>query len=273
MGVKLAKTIASQLGKETLDAIDVVMAIPETSATAAKVVAAELKKEFVDGFTKNRYVFRTFIMPNPRSRQTGVRRKLIAHDAEFQGRNVLLIDDSIVRGNTSLEIVQMARDAGAKSVIFASCSPPIAWPHIYGIDLAQKRDLIASNKSPQQVAKAIGADAVVYQSLPDLVDAIINSPNAGERKVDELEVGVFNGKYITPLSKGYLDHLEDLKDRRKEESQKQSSLTALVNGEGEIEDIRRVTKNGRDQRLVAQLNGVRSQDQDIALHNINDQEH
>jgi len=125
MGVKLAKTILEQLGPEALNEIDAVIPIPETSNTSARCVAEQLNKKFVDGFIKNRYIFRTFIMPNQKLRKTGVRRKLNAMQSEFAGKNVLLVDDSIVRGTTSREIVQMAREAGAKKVYFASCAPPI----------------------------------------------------------------------------------------------------------------------------------------------------
>jgi len=125
MGKKLAARIASQLTEEDLADIDVVIPIPETSIVSARTCALNLNKEFVDGFVKNRYIFRTFIMPNQRLRRTGVRKKLNAIESEFRGRNVLLVDDSIVRGTTSKEIVQMAREAGAKKVIFASCAPPI----------------------------------------------------------------------------------------------------------------------------------------------------
>lgn len=125
MGIKLAKNIAKRLGPEALAEIDIVMPIPETANVAARTVAAYLGKELVDGFVKNRYVFRTFIMPNQKLRRAGVRRKLNAIESEFKGRNILLVDDSIVRGTTSKEIVQMAREAGAKKIILASCAPPI----------------------------------------------------------------------------------------------------------------------------------------------------
>jgi amidophosphoribosyltransferase len=126
MGFKLAKTIEKRLGPEALAEIDIVTPIPETANVAARTVATYLKKELVDGFVKNRYVFRTFIMPNQKLRRAGVRRKLNAIESEFKGRNILLVDDSIVRGTTSKEIVQMAREAGAKKIILASCAPPFA---------------------------------------------------------------------------------------------------------------------------------------------------
>jgi amidophosphoribosyltransferase len=125
MGIKLAKKIAKELGPEALADIDVVIPIPETANAAARTVAQHLKKELVEGFVKNRYIFRTFIMPNQKLRRAGVRRKLNAIESEFRGKNILLVDDSIVRGTTSKEIVQMAREAGAKKIILASCAPPI----------------------------------------------------------------------------------------------------------------------------------------------------
>lgn len=264
MGKKLAKTIAKQLGPRALKAINVVMAIPETSSTAAKEVAAELGKDLVDGFTKNRYVFRTFIMPDQRLRRTGVRRKLNAHDSEFEGKNVLLIDDSIVRGNTSHEIVQMARDAGALHVTFASCSPPIVNPHIYGIDLAQKSDLIASGKSPQEIASAIGADAVVYQTLPDMSESILE--NSPRHDIQELEVGVFNGRYITPVSEGYLEHLEELRGERKRQKRQENARQAVVNGMANKDDVEQLVVKDGEHEVGGQVEDA----QDIALHNIND---
>ena len=263
MGSALAKTIARQLGPDKLEAVDVVMAIPETSATAAKVVAQELRKDFVDGFTKNRYVFRTFIMPDQRLRRTGVRRKLNAHDSEFEGKNVLLIDDSIVRGNTSHEIVQMARDAGAVGVNFASCSPPIIHPHIYGIDLAQKSDLIASGKTHEEIATAIGADAVVYQTLEDMQKSIIR--NATTHRIEDLEVGVFNGRYISPVNEGYLTHLEEVRGEKKRQKREENARQAVANGVAKAEDVRLVTNGGR-----GSVGGSGDEQQDIALHNLND---
>ena len=170
----------------------------------------------------------------------------------------------IVRGNTSHEIVQMAREAGATHVTFASCSPPIVHPHIYGIDLAQKSDLIASNKSLKEIAHAIGADAVVYQTLKDMEDSIIQ--NSTFHQIGELEVGVFNGKYITPVSSHYLEHLERLRGARKEQKKDEDARQALVNGLAGREDVELLAGKGSARAVLAK----KEDNQDIALHNIND---
>ena len=214
MGTRLAEHIAKTLGPKELSEIDVVIPIPETSTTSAAVVASYLNKPYCQGFVKNRYVFRTFIMPEQQQRKKGVRRKLHAQELEFRDRNVLLIDDSIVRGTTSREIVLMARDAGAKKVYFASCAPPITHAHIYGIDLATPSELIAHNfHGPEEICEHIGADSVIYQTLDDLKAAVFDA--APETDVAErpsnFEVGVFCGTYITPVDDGYFEHLDRLR--------------------------------------------------------------
>ena len=207
MGYRLAETIKNQLSAEQLKDIDCVIPIPETSLVSAYAVSKHLKKPYCQGFVKNRYIFRTFIMPSQRARQRGVRAKLNAIPVEFKDKNVLLVDDSIVRGTTSREIVTMAKEAGAKKVYFSSCAPPITNAHIYGIDLASPSELIAHHRTRHDIAAHIGADAVVYQSLADLESACAQeSPR--DPKTQRFEVGVFCGKYVTPVPEDYFEHLE-----------------------------------------------------------------
>lgn len=211
MGDRLAAAVEKALGPEIIKSIDVVIPLPETANTSAASVASYLKKPYCQGFVKNRYIFRTFIMPEQAARQKGVRRKLNAMAMEFKDRNVLLVDDSIVRGTTSREIVNMARDAGARTVHVASCAPPITHAHIYGIDLASPFELIAHNRDPAAIAKQIGADSVVYQSLKDLTGACMDAASEIKDGPTRFEVGVFCGKYITPVTEDYFQHLERLR--------------------------------------------------------------
>ena len=184
--------------------IDVVIPIPDSSTTAALQVATELNIPYRDGFVKNRYIGRTFIMPHQEERQKSVRRKLNILDLEFQGKNVLLVDDSIVRGTTSQKIIEMAKEAGAKKVYFSSAAPPVKFQNLYGIDMAATSELIASNKTEEEVAQAIGADWLIYQDLEDL----IASAQEGNPSIKQFEISIFNGKYPTPISKECLQDLE-----------------------------------------------------------------
>jgi amidophosphoribosyltransferase len=233
MGTRLAAKVKATLSPDDLKEIDVVIPIPETSVTSAAVVAKMLDKEYCSGFVKNRYVFRTFIMPQQKERQKGVRRKLNPMQMEFQGRNVLLVDDSIVRGTTSREIVTMARQSGAKKVHFASCAPPITHTHIYGIDLASPSELVAHNFIGESaIAEHIGADSVVYQTLDDLKAACIDAAKeAGSTSSPtNFEVGVFCGTYITPVDVGYFDHLEQIRGESKKMKVADEARKAVASG-------------------------------------------
>lgn len=301
MGYKLAGTIRKELGS-ILDEVDVVMPIPETSITSALCVAESLGKPYCQGFVKNRYIFRTFIMPNQQLRQKGVRAKLNPMKKKFEGKNVLLVDDSIVRGTTSREIVLMAREAGAKKVFFTSCAPPITNAHIYGIDLASSSELIAHSRSESDIAKVIGADAVIYQTLPDL-EAACAALSPRDPATQKFEVGVFCGRYITPVEDGYFHHLEQIRGERRKAKIEETARRAVVQGLA-CEEQLKIAKNGCSvdcngnvvtNGLGAQGNGLQlnggsqnatmahepktlekdkqvsvRESQDISLHNLND---
>lgn len=274
MGDKLAATIKKQLDPAVLKEIDVVIPIPETANTAARCVAKELKKPLVDGFIKNRYVFRTFIMPSQKLRRTGVRRKLNAMQPEFKGKNVLLVDDSIVRGTTSKEIVLMAKEAGAKKVYLASCAPEITHVHIYGIDLASSKELIAYEKTTAEIAQEIGADAVIFQTLPDL-EASCAELSPRDPKTQRFEVGVFCGKYVTPVKDDYFKHLEEVRSGREKTKLQEKARSAIANGIADQNDINELTQNSGLLRQINDSHGPdrpspRGDSQDVSLHNLND---
>jgi amidophosphoribosyltransferase len=201
MGDRLADTIAKHV---PMDKIDVVMPIPDSSRPAAMEVARKLGIEYREGFYKNRYVGRTFIMPGQAVRKKSVRQKLNAMSTEFQGKNVLLIDDSIVRGTTSKEIIQMARDAGAASVTFASAAPPVRYPHVYGINMPSRHELIAHGRTIPEIAEELGCDHLVYQEVEDLKAAIIEGS-----VLTDLDMSCFDGRYVTgTVSDEYLAWVE-----------------------------------------------------------------
>ncbi|KPM35799.1 Amidophosphoribosyltransferase [Neonectria ditissima] len=213
MGVKLANKMRKVLGEQGIRDIDVVIPVPETSNTAAATLATRLGVEFSSAFVKNRYVFRTFILPGQDARKKGIRRKLSPIESEFKGKRVCIVDDSIVRGNTSREIVQMAREAGAIHVIVVSCSPAIRNPHIYGIDLADPTELVAYQRTTEEIAKHIGADTVIFQDLSDLTAACVEAAE-GKSEIHDFEVGVFSGKYSTEVPEGYFEHLSNLRGNK-----------------------------------------------------------
>lgn len=202
MGDRLADTIAKHV---PMDKIDVVMPIPDSSRPAAMEVARKLGIEYREGFYKNRYVGRTFIMPGQAVRKKSVRQKLNAMSTEFQGKNVLLIDDSIVRGTTSKEIIQMARDAGASSVTFASAAPPVRHPHVYGINMPSRHELIAHGRTIPEIAEVLGCDHLVYQEVDDLKAAITEGS-----AIEDLDMSCFDGRYVTgTVSDEYLAWVEN----------------------------------------------------------------
>jgi amidophosphoribosyltransferase len=201
MGEKLAnKIIREGRNRE----IDVVIPVPDTSRVAAQSIAETLQVKFREGFMKNRYIGRTFIMPGQTLRKKSVRQKLNPVKLEFQDKNVLLVDDSIVRGTTSREIIQMARDAGASKVFMASAAPPVRYPNVYGIDMPTASELIAHNRTVEEVSQAIGADWLIYQDIEDL----IASASEGNSRIKQFDCSVFTGEYITgDVDLAYLEKL------------------------------------------------------------------
>ncbi|GGE92276.1 amidophosphoribosyltransferase [Mycetocola zhadangensis] len=201
LGDRLATTIAEHT---PMGDIDVVMPIPDSSRPAAMQVAQKLGIEYREGFYKNRYVGRTFIMPGQAQRKKSVRQKLNAMSMEFKGKNILIVDDSIVRGTTSKEIVDMARAAGANKVTFTSAAPPVRYPHVYGINMPSRTELVAHNRKIPEIARELGADRLIYQEVEDMQQAIIQGSN-----VTELEMSCFTGEYVTGnVTPEYLDWVE-----------------------------------------------------------------
>ena len=204
MGEKLAQKISREWGEE--HDIDVVIPIPDTSRTSALELANFLGVKFREGFMKNRYIGRTFIMPGQKQREKSVRQKLNPVELEFQNKNVLLVDDSIVRGTTCNEIIQMARDAGAKKVFFASAAPMVKYPNVYGIDMPAKSELIASERSVEEIREIIGADRLIFQDLEDLKDAVRTTKVP---EVEDFDCSVFDGVYVAGgIDEQYLDNLQ-----------------------------------------------------------------
>jgi amidophosphoribosyltransferase len=220
MGKKLAKKIQKDWPHHD---IDVVIPIPDTSRTAALQIAHELGVKFREGFMKNRYIGRTFIMPGQKMRKKSVKQKLNAISLEFSGKNVLLVDDSVVRGTTSEQIIQMARDAGAKKVYFASAAPPVRYPNVYGIDMPAARELIAHGRSEQEVCKAIGADKLIYQDLDDLIDAV----GKGNPNIKQFDTSCFSREYVTgDIDDEYLARIEALRNDGAQEQRNANSTAA-----------------------------------------------
>jgi len=202
MGDLLAETIKKQI---SLGDIDVVMPIPDSSRPAAMQVARQLGIEYREGFFKNRYVGRTFIMPGQSLRKRSVRQKLNAMSTEFKNKNVLIVDDSVVRGTTSQQIVQMARSAGANKVTFTSAAPPIRYPHVYGINMPSRNELIAYNRNINEIEDNLHIDKMIYQEVDDLTKAIIKGSN-----INDLDLSCFTGQYVTgTVTDEYLTWVEN----------------------------------------------------------------
>lgn len=220
MGEKLANKISRDWPDHD---IDVIIPIPDTSRTSALEMSQKLGLRYREGFIKNRYIGRTFIMPGQEQRKKSVRQKLNAIDLEFRGKNVLLVDDSIVRGTTSKQIVQMAREAGANKVYFASAAPPVRYPNVYGIDMPAADELIANNRTVEQIEELIGADKLIYQELNDLIAAA----SEGNPQITEFDTSCFSKRYITgDVDDEYLQGLQALRndDAKKRKQSKPSKM-------------------------------------------------
>lgn len=222
MGEMLAKKILTQWGDHD---IDVVIPIPDTSRTSALQLANALEVPYREGFIKNRYIGRTFIMPGQAERKKSVKQKLNAIDLEFRGKNVLLVDDSIVRGTTSQQIVQMAREAGAKNVYFASAAPAVRHPNVYGIDMPATSELVAAGRTDEEVCEVIGADKLFYQNLDDLIACAV----AGNSDIVDYDTSCFNREYVTgDISEEYLAGLESQRnDSAKQATEDQRDIAVV----------------------------------------------
>ncbi|KAI0313342.1 phosphoribosyltransferase-like protein [Amylostereum chailletii] len=258
MGDSLAEEVKRVL-KEKNIAVDVVIPVPDTSRVAALNLAQALQLPYREGFIKNRYVGRTFIMPGQQMRKKNVRRKLNAMALEFADKSVLLVDDSIVRGTTSKEIIQMAKDVGAKKVIVASCAPPIRYSNVYGIDMPSRVELVAHGRTTEEVAEAIGADLVIFQTLPDLIESV----RQFNRSITTFDCSVFTGEYVTGcVDAAYLDHLERL--RADNVKRKVGGDLGAIEGKGGGSGVREQTVG---EAIVANGGPVNGADDTIGLHN------
>jgi amidophosphoribosyltransferase len=224
--VEMGKKLGDRIREDYADLdIDVVIPIPETSCDIALQIAQAIDKPYRQGFVKNRYVGRTFIMPGQQQRKKSVRRKLNAIRSEFKDKNVLLVDDSIVRGTTSEQIIEMARDSGANKVFMVSAAPEVRFPNVYGIDMPSATELIAHGRDNDSICQQIGADALIYQRLEDLVEAVA----LGNQDIAQFDTSVFNGEYVTgDIDQQYLDFLDGLRnDDAKAEREIQQDIANL----------------------------------------------
>jgi len=219
--MRMGHNLAEKVLKDWPDHdIDVIIPIPDTSRTSALEMAITLGVPYREGYIKNRYIGRTFIMPGQKLRKKSVRRKLNPLDIEFKGKNVMLVDDSLVRGTTSKEIIQMARESGANKVYFASASPAIRHPNIYGIDMPAAHELLAHNRTDDEVAEEIGADKLLYQDIDDMIDAV----TTGNNKLSKFDCSVFTGDYINGEDDTYFTDLEARRESEKAEKEKMVAI-------------------------------------------------
>jgi amidophosphoribosyltransferase len=225
--MRMGETLAEKILRERPNHdIDVVMPIPDTSRTSALQLANALGIKYREGFIKNRYIGRTFIMPGQELRKKSVKQKLNPIGLEFKGKNVLLVDDSIVRGTTCDQIIKMAREAGAKSVYFASAAPAIRNPNVYGIDMPAAEELIAFDCTTEEVRQKIGADWLIYQDLPDLIEAVKSSKST----VEKFDCSVFDGQYVTgDITPDYLQGIQDARNDSAKKPKTDSGIIDLHN--------------------------------------------
>ncbi|KAG9318576.1 phosphoribosyltransferase-like protein [Chiua virens] len=259
MGDALAEEVRKVLSENNLG-VDVVIPVPDTSRVAALNLAQRLQLPYREGFIKNRYVGRTFIMPGQQIRHVSclknVRKKLNAMALEFVGKNVLLVDDSIVRGTTSKEIIQMAKDVGAKKVVVASCAPPIRYSNVYGIDMPSRAELVAYGRTTEEIAETIGADLVIFQQLPDLIASV----RQFNPSIETFDCSVFTGEYVTgSVDEAYLTHIESLRADHVKNKLADSKVVETKGANG-MNGYRGRPETGLD----AAVNGA---DDTVGLHN------
>ena len=236
--LRMGEQLAGQIVREWPDHdVDVVIPIPDTSRTAAVQVAYHLGVKYREGFIKNRYIGRTFIMPGQAERTESVRRKLNAIDLEFRGKNVLLVDDSIVRGTTSRQIIRMARDAGARKVYFASAAPPVRYPNVYGIDMPAASELIANGRSVSQIEELIGADRLIFQDLHGLIRSVRHDNS----DITKFDTSCFSGEYVTEdVTPDYLRALEEARSDAAKEKKNAKWAGVRTSDAEEAEEVSRV---------------------------------
>jgi amidophosphoribosyltransferase len=237
----MGSSLAEKIKREWSDKkIDVVIPIPDTSRPSALQLAISLGLDYREGFIKNRYIGRTFIMPGQALRKKSVRQKLNPISIEFEGKNVLLVDDSIVRGTTSQQIVQMARDAGANKVYFASAAPPVRFPNVYGIDMPSRDELLATGRTDEEICKEIGADGLIYQDL----DALVRDIGLSNPSMEVFDCSCFDGKYVTgDIDEAYLARIESARGDVNKTQRPANSITQM--------DLNLVANNEEDETVEA----------------------